>query len=57
MNDNILELLNTCQDLLTICQKLIIAERDITREEMRKQEEKISKLSASDPLKEILEKC
>lgn len=54
MYDNIWELLDTCQDLLTVCQKLIIAERNTNKEEMRKLEDKISKLSASDALKEIL---
>lgn len=57
MYDNIWDLLNTCQDLLTVCQKLIIAERNTNKEEMRKLEDKISKLTADEPLKEFLEKC
>lgn len=54
MGDDIFELLNTCQDLLIVCQKLVITERNIHREEIRKLEDKISKLSASESLKEIL---
>ena len=56
MYDNIWELLETCQDLLTVCKKLIIAERNSNREEMRKLEDKLAKCTANEALAGVLKK-
>lgn len=54
MFDNLWDLLETCQDLLTVCQKLIITERERTAEQNRELQDEISKLRANETLKEIL---
>lgn len=50
MYDNVYELLETCQDLLTICQKLILAERDINREEVRTLKDKLANIEVNEKL-------
>ena len=54
MYDNIWELLNTCQDLLGVCQKLIIAERDLNKEEIRRLNDKLANYKANDILAGVI---
>ena len=54
MYDDIWELLNTCQNLLTVCQKLIIAERNLNKEAERELREKLAEYTANKALAGIL---
>lgn len=56
MYDNIWELLETCLDLIKVCQKLIITERNSNREEIRQLEAKLAGYTANKTLAEVLKK-